>query len=143
MENKKDLKHEKFIKSRKEVMHKLLDRESELVKDTVKKYKLPLNLIFYMSAFPEYITDSPPHEILDKTNKNNSKTIKLSSQISDYLHENRDISPHLRRGHFRYLSSMSWGMGIFHKYIHVSPTVPASRARSSHFCSCVASYSMR
>ena len=29
----------------------------------------------------------------------------LRKEIADYIHENRDVSPHLRRGHFRMLSS--------------------------------------
>lgn len=73
--------------------------------DEGKILKLILNLIFYMSAFPEKILDRPPDEVCDKLNKNNSKTISLSKEIADYIHENRDVSPHLRRGHFRMLSS--------------------------------------
>ena len=67
--------------------------------------KIAFNLLFYMSAFPENILNRPPDEVCDKLNINNSKTISLSKDIADYLHENRDVSPHLRRGHFRYLSS--------------------------------------
>lgn len=67
--------------------------------------RLALNLIFYMSAFPENVLNKPPDEVCDKLNINNSKTISMSKEIADYLHENRDVSPHLRRGHFRYLGS--------------------------------------
>lgn len=70
-----------------------------------KFLRLALNLTFYMSAFPENVLNRPPDEVLDKLNKDNSKTISLSKDIADYLHENRDVSPHLRRGHFRYLAS--------------------------------------
>lgn len=41
----------------------------------------------------------------DKLNARNSKTISISKEIENYLHENRDVSPHLRSGHFRYLGS--------------------------------------
>lgn len=67
--------------------------------------RIVLNMLFYMDAFPDKILDSPPDECIDKLNCNNSKTITMSDEIRDYLHENRDISPHLRRGHFRYLAS--------------------------------------
>lgn len=67
--------------------------------------KLVLNMVFYMSAFPEYILDTPPDEVKDKLNINNSKTITLSKEISDYMNETRDVMPHLRRGHFKFLGS--------------------------------------
>jgi hypothetical protein len=66
---------------------------------------LVFNMLFYMDAFPDKILDSPPDECIDKLNCNNSKTITMSDEIKEYLHENRDVSPHLRRGHFRYLAS--------------------------------------
>lgn len=74
-------------------------------KDIKNITNLVLNMLFYMDAFPDKILDSPPDECIDKLNCNNSKTITMSDEIRDYLHENRDISPHLRRGHFRYLAS--------------------------------------
>jgi hypothetical protein len=75
-----------------------INNDSEMI-------RIVLNLIFYMSAFPEYVTDKPPQDMCEKSNINNSKTISLSKDIADYLHETRDIAPHLRRGHFRYLGS--------------------------------------
>jgi hypothetical protein len=80
--------------------------EGEEYKDkTFELLNFALNLIFYMDAFPENILNKPPDEVCDKLNFNNSKTISLSNDIAEYLHENRDVSPHLRRGHFRYLNS--------------------------------------
>lgn len=64
-----------------------------------------LNMIFYMDAFPDKISNKPPEEMCDKLNFNNSKTISIAKDIEDYLHENREVSPHLRRGHFRFLES--------------------------------------
>lgn len=87
------------------------------------------NLIFYMSAFPENILDRPPDEVIDKLNKDNSKTITLSKDIENYLHETRDVSPHLRRGHFKYLSSERYvnkrGQTIF-----VRPTFVKGEAKT-------------
>jgi hypothetical protein len=68
-------------------------------------FKFVLNMIFYMDAFPDKINNKPPEELCDKLNFNNSKTISIAKDIENYLHENRDVSPHLRRGHFRYLDS--------------------------------------
>jgi hypothetical protein len=67
--------------------------------------KLILNMLFYINAFPKCVLNKPPDVVCDKLNINNSKTISMSKEIADYLHENRDVSPHLRRGHFRYLGS--------------------------------------
>jgi len=66
-----------------------------------KRIKFAINCIIYQHTFPEYIVDGPPHEIIEE----NSNTIKISDQIRSYIHSSRDVSPHLRRGHFRYLSS--------------------------------------
>jgi hypothetical protein len=71
----------------------------------MKEIRLVLNMLFYMDAFPDKILDSPPAECIDKLNCNNSKTITMYDEIRDYLHENRDVSPHLRRGYFKYLAS--------------------------------------
>jgi hypothetical protein len=78
-------------------MH-LFSKENKII-------KLILNMFFYMSAFPENVLNKPPDVVCDKLNINNSKTISMSKEIAEYLHENRDVSPHLRRGHFRYLGS--------------------------------------
>ena len=68
-------------------------------------FRRVLNMLFYMDAFPDKISNKPPEEMCDKLNFNNSKTISISKDIEDYLHENREVSPHLRRGHFRFLDS--------------------------------------
>jgi hypothetical protein len=82
----------------KESVLQMNQQENEII-------RIVLNMLFYMDAFPDKILDSPPDECVDKLNCNNSKTITMSDEIRDYLHENRDVSPHLRRGHFRYLAS--------------------------------------
>lgn len=67
--------------------------------------RLFLNLLFYMSAYPENVLDNPPDErIEDKVDTKQSKTITVSKEISDYL-KDTELTPHLRRGHFRLLSS--------------------------------------
>jgi len=95
-----------FNMNKDEIREKIKEQKlSEDIHYVTNGYKLILNLLFYMSAFPENVLDTPPDEVCDKLNKNNSKTISLSKEIADYIHENRDVSPHLRRGHFRMLSS--------------------------------------
>jgi len=87
-------------------VYKVLDFiNNNEVDNNSKIIKLVLNMIFYMDAFPDKINNKPPEEVCDKLNFNNSRTISLSKDIADYLHENREVSPHLRRGHFRYLDS--------------------------------------
>lgn len=80
----------------------IVNKDNELNKNFLKLF---LNLLFYMQCFPKNITNKPPNEVFDKLNLGNSKTISLSNEIQEYLHETKDISPHLRRGHFRLLSS--------------------------------------
>ena len=66
---------------------------------------LVLNTISYLQAYPENILDQPPDErIEDKVDPKNTKTITVSKEISDYL-KDTELTPHLRRGHFRLLNS--------------------------------------
>ena len=76
-----------------------------IIKENNVILNLVLNMLFYMDAFPDKISNTPPEEMCDKLNFKNSKTISISKDIEDYLHENREVSPHLRRGHFRFLDS--------------------------------------
>lgn len=62
-----------------------------------------INLFYYINCYPDKILNRPPYEILNKKNKNNSFSVKQSNEIKEYL--SNDITPHLRRGHFRYLGS--------------------------------------
>jgi hypothetical protein len=77
--------------------------KDELTFDVKDIFNVIVNMFYYMDAYPESILNVPPDEIIDKLNKNNSKTIGISDEIKPYL--TREMMPHLRRGHFRYLGS--------------------------------------
>ena len=78
------------------------DEFIEKIETLKSETKLILNMIFYMDTFPEKVSKEPPNEVTDKLNKDNSLTIKQADQITEYL---REVSPHLRRGYFKCLTS--------------------------------------
>lgn len=81
------------------------DYNDKIIEYSANSIRLILNLLFYMSAYPENVLDNPPDErIEDKVDAKQSKTITVSKEISDYL-KDTELTPHLRRGHFRLLSS--------------------------------------
>lgn len=67
--------------------------------------RLVINMTYYMKAFPDHVVNVPPDEMCDKLNIGNSRSVSLAGDIEQYLKESRDVSPHLRRGHFKYLGS--------------------------------------
>jgi hypothetical protein len=79
--------------------------DNERSEKAINNFKLILNILFYMSAYPENILNQPPDErIENKIDPKNTKTITVSKEISDYL-KDTELTPHLRRGHFRLLNS--------------------------------------
>lgn len=91
--------------------------------------RLLLNMLFYMEAFPNKILNTPPNEVSDKLNKHNSKTIETHKTIASYLKENQDISPHLRRGHFRYLSDDRY-INKKGQFVFVNPSFVKGQAKT-------------
>jgi len=82
---------------------------NEIIKDkyTFKIYeyfKVIINLIFYMNAYPENVLDGVPQKaIIDNNISIGQNRITISKNIElFYKHE---IAPHLRRGHFRTFTS--------------------------------------
>ena len=82
---------------------------NEMVKDnyTFKIYeyfRVIINLIFYMNAYPENVIDGVPQRaIIDKNVFTNKNKITISKNIE--LFDKQETSPHLRRGHFRTFTS--------------------------------------
>lgn len=65
--------------------------------------KFAINLIAYINAFPECLTEGVPHGV--KTENNHY--LKASEKVIDALEKNEKgvVSPHFRRGYFKRLSS--------------------------------------
>lgn len=72
--------------------------------DEDRKYEnILLNTILYIAANPECLRDGPPENFIKCQGfESRQKTILCSNQLLDL---SRNVSPHLRRGHFRLLSS--------------------------------------
>lgn len=81
--------------------------------------QLFLNLCAYMSAFPECVVEGPP---LEKTRSSDkiSTIIKISDSLKEVYHEG--VSPHMRRGHFRFLKSEIYTNKRF-QAVYVKPTM--------------------
>jgi hypothetical protein len=67
-------------------------------------YRVILNLIFYMNAFPENVVNGVPQRaIIDEHTIASDKKITISKNTE--LFRSYEVSPHLRRGHFRTFTS--------------------------------------
>lgn len=84
------------------------ERVIKILKQNDSNYmRLGINLLYYMRAFPECILDGiPKGERLEFSFKSKKQQIKTSDKLKITHDESgRVITPHLRRGHFRYLGS--------------------------------------
>ena len=74
-----------------------------------ESWKLIVNLIYYMNAFPECVFDGIPKGFrLENGFKNKKIQLSLSDKVIEKTIESadgREIVPHFRVGHFRYLKS--------------------------------------
>lgn len=74
-----------------------------------ESWKLILNLIYYMNAFPECVFDGVPKGFrFENGFKNKKIQLSLSDKIIEKTiksNDGREIVPHFRVGHFRYLRS--------------------------------------
>ena len=78
-----------------------------------------LNLCAYMSAFPECVVQGPP---LEKTRSSDKRStiVKISDSLRDVYRDG--VSPHMRRGHFRFLKSDRYTNKRF-QAVYVRPTM--------------------
>jgi hypothetical protein len=82
---------------------------NNIIKDeyTIKIYeynRVIMNLLFYMNAFPENVIDGvPDRAIIDENIFVSDKKFTISKNIE--LFKKYEISPHLRRGHWRTFTS--------------------------------------
>lgn len=87
-------------------------------------WRIFFNLCMYMSAFPECVIDgAPPIKI--NGSRDRSTTVKASKAIKDVYRDG--VSPHMRRGHFRFLKSERYTTKR-NQAIYVKPTMVKGRA---------------
>lgn len=85
-----------------------------------------LNVFLYRDAFPESIIDGPPNLNVDKSEYRNSSRLVASKEIiNSYGHG--PVSPHIRRGHFRFLKSEKYKNKRF-QTVYVKPTMVGATA---------------
>ena len=85
--------------------------------DTKTEWKICLNFLMYISAFPEMLVNESPSIAMIRP-QGASKTLKETCGISNYLKD--DVSPHFRRGHFRVLRHERFGENKM-KSVYVKP----------------------
>jgi hypothetical protein len=67
-------------------------------------FRVIINLIFYMNAYPENVIDGVPQKaIIDENIFSSKSRITISKNLE--LLKKQEINPHLRRGHFRTFTS--------------------------------------
>lgn len=101
-----------FITDGEDDFYTPFDNEKELIKflnNNKETYihKIAYNFLNYLIAFPESIIDGPPADAILERKTESSITVKSNDTVKRITKEfsSHYTSPHLRRGHFRFLKS--------------------------------------
>jgi hypothetical protein len=99
------LLHEKSIKLlENSYMRSNYITENDYNKKILEYCRVIMNLIFYMNAYPENVINGTPHRaVIDENINASDKKITISKNMG--LFKKYEISPHLRRGHWRTFTS--------------------------------------
>lgn len=74
--------------------------QNEYSKKIYEYYRVIMNLLFYMNAYPENVLNGVPQRaVIDKNIVISDRKITISKNVE--LFKNYETSPHLRRGHWR------------------------------------------
>ena len=78
-------------------------KENYWNKNDIEEFSIIINTLFYMNAFPDYVSEGvPKRAIIDgDCFKNKRITLNPNTEFLNRL----SVSPHLRRGHFRTFTS--------------------------------------
>lgn len=83
----------------------LINPNTENEIQNAEAFKLAINTLAYINAFPECLIDKKPDGVvLQYSFKNKKITISTASQFKEFENE-INITPHFRRGHFRRLEN--------------------------------------
>jgi hypothetical protein len=85
----------------------LLLKDSEEAKEITKIFRLAINTIAYMEAFPECVKEGVPELIKEKENEK-AFTIEIAKKVLEPIQNNKNgkmVSPHFRKGYYKLLSS--------------------------------------
>lgn len=93
-------------------------------------WSIVLNLMLYMDAFPECVTDGPPDIVMGSTEGATQQVVRASAPIREVYERSRTM-PHMRRGHFRVLKSERFTHKRF-KAVFVKPAMVRGSASTVH-----------
>jgi hypothetical protein len=94
----------------------------------VEVWNLVLNLLLYMDCFKECVIDGVPDIICKGDEAKRKKTITLHKDIEEVSRQ-AQITPHMRRGHFRFLQSDRY-VNAKGKTVFVKPTMVKGKAKT-------------
>jgi hypothetical protein len=85
----------------------LLKEDTKDAKEITKIFRLAINTIAYMEAFPECVKEGCP-EFIKEPNTENSFVLEIAEKVLEPVvksENGRMMSPHFRRGYYKRLSS--------------------------------------
>jgi hypothetical protein len=85
----------------------LLEKVTDEAKEITKIFRLAINTIAYMEAFPECVKEGVP-ELLKEEFSENSFTLEIAEKVLEPIKKSEDgkmVSPHFRKGYYKRLSS--------------------------------------
>jgi hypothetical protein len=89
--------------------YRILEKsEDKIEKFNAFAFRLAVNILAYLSCFPECIKDGVPDNFNDKIENINNKIISLSDKVIEIKKQNENgkkVTPHFRKGFFRVLKS--------------------------------------
>jgi len=87
--------------------NELLKEDSKDAKEITRIFRLAINTIAYMEAFPECVKDGVP-EFIKEPDTENSFVLEIAEKVLEPVTKSengRMMSPHFRRGYYKRLSS--------------------------------------
>lgn len=85
----------------------LIEENTEDAKEITKIFRLAINTIAYMRAFPECVKEGVPEHVNDEESENSFK-LEISEKVLETIQNTESgkmVSPHFRKGYFKRLSS--------------------------------------
>lgn len=85
----------------------LLEKDTEEAKEITKIFRLAINTIAYMEAFPECVKEGVPNFAKEEYTEN-SLFLEIAEKVLEPVKKSEDgkmVSPHFRKGYYKRLSS--------------------------------------
>lgn len=89
--------------------------------ESAENWRILFNVFLYMDAFPDSIRPGPPPIDIPAGTRAHSSTLEISEPLR-HAYDGQTVSPHMRRGHFRFLRSKRYTKKRW-QTIYVRPTM--------------------